>query len=275
MLRLIPLLSCLIWVTYGNSVSEFAGAKGSARLVQGTPTPTPTPVRPAIPAPKRAPNAFFGPPELSHLASICFLFQESTYRFEFCPFNITTQMTSTSGYVIGIFDRWKSISQQIYTDGSPCGDKKNRMMTVNLECLQTPGTDASSGASIVNSFTVKEPSTCEYEMTAKISEFCNVNMTNWIQLLHQYNSSSILVEAVSAPPAVLASVVPETPRSTPPNALKSLSVIEMEQRILALEAELLQCKANQAGGNESPSPSPAASAARDRDLRQRKYASTV
>jgi hypothetical protein len=139
------------------------------------------------------------------------------------------------------------------------------MLTVNFECPVSTGNGAVASPETLNSFTWKEPSTCEYEMIARITDFCAVNMTNWLQLYSTYNTTSIAVEPINVHPA-LAATLPDTSQKSSPSPIKGLLVIELEQRILSLEAELLRCKSSNGGSIEAAPPT-----TRYQDTRQRKY----
>uniref|UniRef100_H3D5L4 N-acetylglucosamine-1-phosphate transferase subunit gamma n=1 Tax=Tetraodon nigroviridis TaxID=99883 RepID=H3D5L4_TETNG len=120
--------------------------------------------------PKVNPSSVSGPAHLHLLAGKCFIFTESVYKYEFCPFRNVTQHEQTFRWnaysgILGIWQEWE-ITNNTFTgmwmrDGDTCGSK-NRETKVTLVC----GTRSKVAQ-------VSEPTTCTYSLTFETPLVCH------------------------------------------------------------------------------------------------------
>ncbi|KJE93574.1 N-acetylglucosamine-1-phosphate transferase [Capsaspora owczarzaki ATCC 30864] len=115
-----------------------------------------------------------GPPELLSLAGQCFSKQQSSYRYQFCPFANATQHEISSRWnpyngILGVFARWMTANNQYagqhLTHGDACARGESRQVRVFFACGHSN--------KLVD---VSEPATCQYRMLFKTPLFCNVSM---------------------------------------------------------------------------------------------------
>uniref|UniRef100_A0A452IYS1 Uncharacterized protein n=1 Tax=Gopherus agassizii TaxID=38772 RepID=A0A452IYS1_9SAUR len=120
--------------------------------------------------PKMAPSPISGPAHLFRLAGKCFSFVESTYKYEFCPFNNVTQHEQTFRWnaysgILGIWHEWEIYNNTFVgmwmREGDSC-ETKTRETKVLLLCGKN------------NKLAhVSEPSTCVYSLTFETPLACH------------------------------------------------------------------------------------------------------
>ncbi|XP_074917401.1 N-acetylglucosamine-1-phosphotransferase subunit gamma isoform X1 [Chelonoidis abingdonii] len=120
--------------------------------------------------PKMAPSPISGPAHLFRLAGKCFSFVESTYKYEFCPFNNVTQHEQTFRWnaysgILGIWHEWEIYNNTFVgmwmREGDSC-ETKTRETKVLLICGKN------------NKLAhVSEPSTCVYSLTFETPLVCH------------------------------------------------------------------------------------------------------
>ncbi|XP_071963826.1 N-acetylglucosamine-1-phosphotransferase subunit gamma-like isoform X2 [Antedon mediterranea] len=120
--------------------------------------------------PRIKPANFTGPPHLRRLMGRCFSLVQSSYKYEFCPFQNVTQHEQSMRWnpysgILGIWQEWEIHNNTFYAlrmkEGDVCGDK-GREVTVRLLC----GTKNEVTA-------VSEPVTCKYQMEFKTPLVCH------------------------------------------------------------------------------------------------------
>ncbi|XP_048350116.1 N-acetylglucosamine-1-phosphotransferase subunit gamma [Sphaerodactylus townsendi] len=113
---------------------------------------------------------FAGPAHLLRLAGKCFSYVESTYKYEFCPFQNVTQHEQTFRWnaysgILGIWQEWE-IENNTFVgmwlrDGDAC-ESRNRQTKVLLVCGKSNRLAH-----------VSEPSTCLYSLTFETPLVCH------------------------------------------------------------------------------------------------------
>ncbi|XP_033962996.1 N-acetylglucosamine-1-phosphotransferase subunit gamma [Pseudochaenichthys georgianus] len=120
--------------------------------------------------PKVTPCPVSGPAHFHQLAGKCFIYTESTYKYEFCPFHNITQHEQSFRWnaysgILGIWQEWEMVNNSFtgmwMRDGDTCGTR-NRETKVIFVC------SASSKLSQVS-----EPSTCVYSLTFETPLVCH------------------------------------------------------------------------------------------------------
>nr|XP_056722516.1 N-acetylglucosamine-1-phosphotransferase subunit gamma [Euleptes europaea] len=122
--------------------------------------------------PKASPAPASGPAHLLQLAGKCFSYLESTYKYEFCPFQNVTQHEQTFRWnaysgILGIWHEWE-IENNTFVgmwmrDGDAC-ETRNRQTKVLLVCGK------SNRLALVS-----EPSTCLYSLTFETPLVCHLH----------------------------------------------------------------------------------------------------
>ncbi|XP_033108651.1 N-acetylglucosamine-1-phosphotransferase subunit gamma-like isoform X2 [Anneissia japonica] len=132
---------------------------------------------------------FSGPPHLRRLKGKCFSLIQSSYKYEFCPFQNVTQHEQSLRWnpysgILGIWQEWEIRNNSFYAlkmrEGDVCGEH-GREVTVKLVC----GTKHELTS-------VEEPVTCKYEMQFKTPLVCHkhsllVYPTLSVELRNQWN----------------------------------------------------------------------------------------
>ncbi|XP_077173030.1 N-acetylglucosamine-1-phosphotransferase subunit gamma [Paroedura picta] len=120
--------------------------------------------------PKTSPAPASGPAHLLRLVGKCFSYMESTYKYEFCPFQNVTQHEQTFRWnaysgILGIWHEWE-IENNTFVgmwmrDGDAC-ETRNRQTKVLLVCGKS------------NKLAhVSEPSTCVYSLMFETPLVCH------------------------------------------------------------------------------------------------------
>ncbi|XP_054849153.1 N-acetylglucosamine-1-phosphotransferase subunit gamma [Eublepharis macularius] len=119
---------------------------------------------------KASPAPASGPAHLLRLAGKCFSYLESTYKYEFCPFQNVTQHEQTFRWnaysgILGIWHEWEiennSFAGMWMRDGDAC-ETRNRQTKVLLVCGKSNRLAH-----------VSEPSTCVYSLTFETPLVCH------------------------------------------------------------------------------------------------------
>ncbi|KAF4522942.1 hypothetical protein B566_EDAN012637 [Ephemera danica] len=120
------------------------------------------------------PAYFTGPEQLKQLDGRCFSWNNSKYRYDFCPFhNITQQEISATWNpyhgVLGVWGEWSirenKFLEMIYLQGDSCeSGVGNRSVKVQLDCQE----------GILGNITeVSEPDRCLYRLTFSTQLVCH------------------------------------------------------------------------------------------------------
>ncbi|EDO38047.1 predicted protein [Nematostella vectensis] len=120
--------------------------------------------------PRVEPIPFSGPLHLISLNGKCFSLTEYGYKYEFCPFHNVTQREQSSRWnafhgILGVFQGWtienNTFISMLMSEGDFCPNKMARRTDVFLKCASTPTLTS-----------VKEPSTCHYELVLNTPLAC-------------------------------------------------------------------------------------------------------